>query len=454
MGAELSATYHTVGFPMYENAWTFTAQEAVDAIHAQGGIAILAHPTIGSGYATVYENMSQMGYDGVEIDNSGFFFGGGEDAYRYNFIAASDGHGANFVGQVVNVAFVKSPSGLNGRISGEDLKEAVLEKRIVILDRTNGMILGQRIWLQRLVELMEAAGDALDSAHSLLDTLEGNGEAVGLSRMYVESAEAAREWWNPQRALALCANATSPIALGIDFEVDYPSVVDPDEDFELAVAFTNNHTFGVSVNTTVYVPLSFEVDSINRVIVGPSKDTIVDVRSCHSSPYGLSSFSLNLHSFNTTEYLMPVVIRNTGIVDRIDYSLVQVSSGHRIDITFWVGRVFAVQLSSVTLVYDVGAGQEESEMLAGWHTYEYSLGPYSGDINMTFYLRVETNLGTVYGLAERHVLWQNVTTTSETTAPPDTVVVDFPFLIPTLIYLTAGAAVVLVVIFFVLRKRV
>ncbi len=453
VGAELSATIHTAGFPLYENAWTFSAQEAVDAIHAQGGIAVLAHPTISPGYGPVHDNMSNIGYDAVEVINKGYFFGGGEDALRYNFLAASDGHGAEFVGQVLNVAFVKNPTGPMGRISDLDMKQAVLDRRIVMLDRTNGMIIGQKTWLDRFMELMGDADIAVDSARTLIDSLKGEGKAVGISEAYVENAEVALDWWNPERAIRLSQNATSTVALGLDLQFDFPVIIQPDYDFDLPITLVNNHTYPISVNTSFYISEAISLDHQSIVIKSPGKGSTTVIRHCHSNTFGLTWYSFNLHSFNTSEYLVPLIFRNRGVIDNVGYSLHDADGGQEVTVSFTIGRSYAIKVSSVKLVYDDGIEQGEVEMSEGWNTFDYTLGPYLGDIDITFHVIVRTITGDVYDLAERTVSWTNTTTTTTTPTTPTTTVTYQPLDPLLLLTVGGGAAVLVLVLVFVALKR-
>ena len=453
VGAELSASYHTVGFPLTENAWTFSPQEAVDAIHAQDAIAILAHPTISPGYGPIYENMTEIGYDGVEITNKGYFFGGGEDALRYSFIAASDGHGAEFVGQVLNVAFVENPTGPMGQISDLDLKQAVLDRRIVCLDKTNGMIIGQKVWVDRFLELMDDAEVAVDSAKTLIGNLKGAGEDVGLSEEYVTNAEIALDTWNPQRALILAQNATSTAALGLDVQIEFPEIIQPNYEFDLPVTFVNNHTYPVSVNTSVYIRESISLDHQSLVMDISGESSTTAIRHCQSNAYGLTWYSLNIHSFNTSEYLVPLVFRNVGIIDSVDYTLEEADGGQEAAISFTIGRNYAIKITSVKLVYDDGVEQNEVEMVEGWNTYDYSLGPYPEDIDITFHVKVTTIFGNVFDLPEQTISWINTTTTTTTGTTTTTTTVPGQPLDPMLLAALGGVGVVVVLVIVIVMKK-
>ncbi|NHI83647.1 MAG: hypothetical protein EAX81_05035 [Candidatus Thorarchaeota archaeon] len=448
IAAELSSVYHTVGFPLTENIWTSDQQESVNEIHAQGGIAILCHPTLSSGYGLVYEKMEEYGYDAVEINNHGYFFGGGEDGYLWPFWGASDGHSASYVGYVMNAAFVKDPSGPNGQITDEDLKQAILDQRILVLDKRNNMILGQDIWVDKFMELIAEAEEELQDARTMITDLIDEGEDVSLSESYLDAAEIALEYWNPTRALKLIQNATSPEALGLDFEIEIPDIMSPNTDVSFDIVMDNNHTYAVSFNTSILPLAALSVSTPCQRFTAAAETATSFEHGIHTISFGMPSILLNLYAFNTTRYLMPIAMRTSGIINNVTYMISKQDSGYDVSITCWVGRTVAPTLSSVTLIYNAETGQQEAEMLMSWASYDLTIGSYANGTEIEFSVRIVTDDGITYNLPSisiqvGEVATTTTTTTTTTTPPPDTL----------LLAAIGVGIIVILIIAGVMRKR-
>ncbi len=401
IGAELSSVKHTLGFPLTENIWTSNQQTAVDQIHAQGGIAVLCHPTIGSDYAPVYENFSVYGYDAVEVVNSGFFFGGGEDGYRYNFIGASDGHAASFVGQILNAVFVPRSALIDGRISDAVIVDAILNRRLVIIDRVNNMLYGQNVWINLFLERMADAEAAFDAGQTYLDGLRSSGHSVGLSEEYMRAAEAALMFWNPGRTLRMVANATSIEATNIDISIEFNRVVYPSSDPAISLRVVNRHTYSILINTSIYVLSSLELDHLSRSLVIPDNNTLTIDYNGTVGMRGLLTFWLNIVSINTTTYLSPVMLSCEAAIDNVTTIMQQRPDGMYVRIIWFIDALAKMRVSSVSLIYNDGTGAKTVEMNQEFSTFTYELGPYTQTVNITFTIRITTTTGGIYELSEQ-----------------------------------------------------
>ncbi len=439
IGAELSTVRHTVGFPLTENIFTADQQEAVDEIHAQGGIAVLCHPTIGFTYADVYESLDDLGYDAYEVNNGGWMYGSGEGGLVHNFIGASDGHRASFVGKVLNAVFVKNPSGPNGEMTGQDLADAVLDRRIVILDRINDLVYGEKVWVDRFMEMLDEAEDIIEDAELVIENEQALGSDVSLSEMYLDLAKNALEYWNPSRAIRLAANATSATALAINIELVTPRVVDPNANFDIVLDVENNNEFPISMNSTVYQRGSVTVDTLNAVIDIAAGDAVATTRIGTASSQGLLAFWVVIPSFNTSQSLAPLLIPWTAAIDNVTALPVEGGSGYSADVRWHMDSSSRKLVSAVRIAYDDGETAEEVNMNPAWNWYEFRLGPYSTTTNVTVTITVIDTDGMEYGLSTR------VITVGPTVAPAPDI---------TLIIAGIGViAVVAVVILFVKRKQ-
>ncbi len=63
---EAFAKYLRIGAPAYVPKTTWSPQEAIDVVHAAGGLAVMAHPSIGEMYRHL-KTVAELGLDGVEV---------------------------------------------------------------------------------------------------------------------------------------------------------------------------------------------------------------------------------------------------------------------------------------------------------------------------------------------------------------------------------------------------
>lgn len=402
VGAELSSVKHTLGFPLTTNIFTGDQQEAVDEIHAQGGIAGLCHPTIGYDYAPIYEDRDVYGYDAVEVNNRGFFFGAGEDGFFDNFYGAADTHSALEDG-CMNAVFVQNPSGPNGRVTDSDVVDAILNKRVVVIDPYNDMLYGQEIWVERYLEIRSEAETEIQSGLTLVQNLSDAGEDVGLSIFYLENAASALAIGNPGKALRMAQNATSDIVLGLDLTVTSLVYLDPNTDYEASMSLKNNHTYGVAIDTHVFVREGVSFTSPGYTIEVAGESTISSIRNFRSNEYGLMIYAFNLYSFNTTEFINPILIQMRGIVDNVTAFVNEEGGAYEVDITYWMGRSSGGEIYSVNLVYDDGSGEEQVAMERGWDQFIWTLGPFASGTELDLKIIVTTREGQVYTIGEKNI---------------------------------------------------
>ncbi len=440
VGAELSSGRHTVGFPLQENVYTNVQQEMVDGIHAQGAIAVLAHPTLAPAYAEVYEAFDQYGYDAIEVDNSGYFHGCGEEGYFRNFLGASDGHSQQFVGKMLNVVFVRHPAGRHGLLDEWDFVDAVLNRRIVILDRVNNLVYGQGVWVDRWLEIWDEANSTVASARDQVTALAGS-QDVGLAMEYVEAAETALRWWNPARALRLARNATSPLALGTSLSIESPSprTVAPGSDFSLTLRVSNSMASAVTVNTTLFL---FGTTSTTETYVEvdvAGSDTGSVAYPCHAGLAGYTEGWLTVTPMSSSGSLLPLLMRFGLLIDNRTVTFESTPDGVETVLTLQLHSSTMAYLKKAVITYDDGSGDTTVEMTRGRSYFSVRLGPYPVGTTITYTVTVTDSLGTTFELES-----------GEITVEPPAGGADLTALLP---YIVAGAVGLVAVVGIVLWLR-
>ncbi|MBD3159972.1 MAG: hypothetical protein GF309_14415 [Candidatus Lokiarchaeota archaeon] len=410
IGAELSAIPHTVGFPLTEQIYTDSTQEAVNEIHAQGGIAVFCHPTIGFPYAAVWENFQDYGYDAFEVDNSGYIHGLGEQAYFWPFMGASDGHSAKKLGLTRNVAFVKNPSGPGGTITAEDLIDAVLDRRIVILDRYNNLVFGQGVWVDRFLSIQEEAETAVENAESEIEGLENGGYNVSLSRLYLDHAKSALDWWNPSRAIAYAEDATSEEVTGIDLEVSQSiGVAEPNSETTVSLSMGNRLETGVKLNVTPFVSTASSIEENWQSLAAAAGTTGTIDFGVQTDSYGYMEIAFNLKDFNTTEDLKPVTLLAGGIIDSVTSSIESTDEGLMLIVELPQDIGSKSLITSVSLTYSVDETENTVPMEYVGGKYSAEIGPYSDGTNVTIQVSVGDQLGNTFFLESKTITITGVT---------------------------------------------
>lgn len=405
IGAELSAIPHTVGFPLSNQIYAKNTQIAVNEIHSQGGIAVFCHPTIGFPYISVWEQFNEYGYDAFEVDNSGFLHGLGEQAYFWPFMGASDGHSASKLGRVRNVAFVKNPSGPGGTITAQDLIDAVINRRLIIIDRYNKLIFGQGVWVDRFLSIQEAAETAIGNVETEIETLEDEGYNMSLSRLYLNHAKDALNWWNPSRALDYANDALSDAVKDIALKLASKNIgrIEPNCEVEVGLSLHNRHDTSVEVNVTHIVSTALDLAESSKVLAaGPDTTDSIEFTG-QSDDYGYTKVGFNVKGFNTTEDLKPILLFTGGIIDNVTTSVESVNGGFNVSVYLLQNIEDRLMVSSVYLTYSDGTGEHTISMRYRGGRYSAVIGPFPGNTNVKLQISVDDKLDNTILLEERTI---------------------------------------------------
>ncbi|MFX1369064.1 MAG: hypothetical protein ACFFAY_10735, partial [Promethearchaeota archaeon] len=436
----LSSVIHTVGIGMTENVITGDLQTAIDDLHAQGALAIMAHPVYGAPYGPVFADRHVYGYDGIEIASASYFYGDGEAGITDLFYTGSDAHVRDTLLRTLTGVFVNEPSGPDGTLTLSDIQEAILDRRTLVLDRRNDFVYGEKVWVDRFMDIWDLAKDEVASARSLIDDMVEEGHNITLSELYLEQAERALDTWSICQARCLVANATSDLALGIDFDIPVGTLAEPGADFEFTIPMRNNHTFGISLNGTIYEIGSMDLDSVSGIFESPAQGVGGVTWDVHTNPTGLIPFKMNLHSFNTTEYLMPLFIRSGTVIDNVTTLVTAKTGGYEIEIRFNAIYPSSLAFHTAKIFYDAGSGEIIEEMERERNYWVGYLKNIPANTNVTFTVRLWTYDGDWFILRER------IASTPSTQ----------PFVIPDLLLvgvLAGGIAAVAIVIVLMKKRR-
>ena len=453
VGAELSRGHHSVVFPLTSNIYTNTQTGMVEGAHAQGAMIALCHPTTSVNYMDTYMNFDTYGYDAIEVDNTGFIHGLFDEGFTKPFYGASDGHDPSFVGTIVNVAFVETPTGPDGRLSDADLMDAILNKRIVIRDYMNDVIYGQQVWVDRYLEIMADAETEMDNAEASIDLVSKSGGETLLAELYLRDAEAAYNHASPTRSINASLDAQTSEALGITLETvsPIPNILDPLENYTLSLNITNNLGHGVEFNTTIFRMLELTVDTINEMVTTPSMSSVLLNKSqqCGDQGYVLAAF--NLHSFNTTSSLSPLLHGVGQLIFGENFSAEYAVgyTGTNATGIFPINRGDSQYLTSGTLFYNVGDGWQNTSAAFRTVTIEATIGPFLKGTVINWYVVAQDMFG-----SEFTILGWPVTITTDPLEPPTTTTTTQPLPIdPMLLVAIGGVAVVVVIAVVVFVKK-
>ncbi len=401
VGAELSALPHTLGFPLTEQIYTTDTQVAVDSIHAQGGIASFCHPTISQTYVPVWENMEEYGYDAFEVDNSGFLHGLGEKAYFMPFYGANDGHAARKVATVMNVLFVENPTREDGKISNDELIDAILGRRVVVLDKVNNLILGEGIWVDKFLALWDEANSTVQAAEATISALESGDDAVSLARSYLEKAKDAFADWNPSRAIKLAENAVSDFILGID--ITLPGSIgplNPNAETSVSIQLENRHGYEIEVNCTPFVTESYEYDQGSYPISASAGTIETTDMTAQTSAFGYTYTMLNIRDLNDTADIRPILMEFGGLIENITESTEAVTEGYELTLELLMNRGGSARISTVKLAYSDGDAEQTLDMENLGSSYAATVGPYPAGTNVSYTITVTDKFGNNYVMGE------------------------------------------------------
>ncbi|MHA1902377.1 MAG: hypothetical protein ACXADL_00310 [Candidatus Thorarchaeota archaeon] len=444
VGAEISRTPHMVGFPMTENIFTTDSQYAVDEIHNQGGIVVQSHATLSRNHANGWAFFDEWGLDVFEVNNDAYFLGEGEGAYYRPFIGASDGHSARDLGNMRNTVFVKDPTGPNGTISDQDLVDAILNRRIVCTDKLNDWVFGQEVWVNRYLEIQDEAEAAIADATEMIEELEGEGENLGLSRLYLARAESAFADWNQARALEYASDAVDSFSLGLDVDLEQITigVNDPNDLVNIPITITNNHSFAVALNCTPYISVGLTIDQPFQIIeIGPESEHTTTFTAT-TSDFGYNRISFYLSAFNSTEKLLPVTFVMGGFIDTTDSETIDEDDGKTVRVWFLTGSLDINYLSFVQLHYDDGTTEDTVDMPFEYTEYSVNLGPYTSSANITYQIEIVDRIGNVFTIDGSHQI-----VIADPTTTPDN---SFIYLAITGVI---GAVLVVMIVVMMIRKR-
>ncbi|MFQ6089224.1 MAG: PHP domain-containing protein [Candidatus Methanofastidiosia archaeon] len=138
-----------------DNPDSIPVKEFVDNIHNQGGIAILAHPSLYPESWREFEE-NKEGFDGYEILDAGYFGGEGSYAYANAFIGGTDAHVLESLGRVRVFIFAEE-------LDVESFLQAILERRLVIYDPNQNLLIGEDVWTEEVLKREERAKELLES---------------------------------------------------------------------------------------------------------------------------------------------------------------------------------------------------------------------------------------------------------------------------------------------------
>jgi hypothetical protein len=399
-GAELSSGAHTTGFPLEHNIYTEVEQEKVDGIHAQGGIAILAHPTGIYNYGFVYGRFDEMGYDAFEVVNTGYMAGSGEDGYLHNFICASDGHMASFVGAETNIIYVKNPSGPNNSLTVDDIIDAILNRRLVVVDRVYNLIYGQEVWVNRYLEEISKANETVQNTRAYLDSLSETSD-IGIAQQYIEQAEEYNYWWiNSMRAIKYATMANSSVAQSIGINMEYDISMQADSGFDILLHSTNNNSNPISFNATLMKPPYLIIDEDSHIVEIGTDNTLTTVFSGQTAQKGFGDFWIVIDSFNTTEPLGQLIFGGRILLQNVSYMFTSVDGGIAVDVTLISNRQAVEELTSVVVTFNDGGTSDSMEMEPQYASFAARIGTYEQGTNITMSIEAVDNNGVHYYLDE------------------------------------------------------
>ena len=399
VGAELSRGHHSMAFPLYENIYTDNQADMVAGAHAQGAIISLCHATTSAPYMETYELFDTYGYDCIEVTNTGFYHGLWDEGYTKAFYGASDGHSFEFVGKIVTVVFVDQPTGPDGRLADMDVANAILDKRVVVVDKTSNIVYGQQVWLDRYFDLMEEAETEISSASASVSSLDVNGTT--LAELYLEDAEIAYYYCSPHRAIFAARNASTTEAMDVAIDV-----ISPDPrfvyagEYNLTLNITNSYSDAIQFNMSKYFDRALASDYTGEIVVVPSNGFTVLETNFTTALEGYFAFVFNIKEFNTSSSLGPVIYGIGGLINTgYHSSLFETAVGYtgtNVTIAYPIARGDARFITSATGFYNTGAGWQNKSLSIKTVTIEGTVGPYPKDTVITFYMVAYDMFGGVF----------------------------------------------------------
>ena len=448
-GAELSRGHHSMAFPLTSNIYTDTQIGMVTGAHAQGAIIGLCHPTTAPGYLETYELFDTYGYDSIEVTCDGFSHGLWEEGYTKNFYGASDGHSFEDVGHILNIVFEDNPSGPDGRLADVDIVDAIMNKRIVILDKVSNILYGQQVWVDRYLELMGQAETDVANAEAIVESADEVGNT--LASRYLEAARTALAYGCSRKAIFAASNATASEALdiAIDTFAPDPKFLYRETTHDLKVNISSLNSDAIEFNMTLYKLRALTIGSTTDIVIAPANGHTNWTTSITTPLEGYSALIFNLHDFNTTANLAPVIYGVGTLVNAGRHIEIEVTvDGTYVTGVFAIARADIRYLTHAIGFYDDGSGEQNGSAAIKTNTIEGTIGPYPKDTVITLSMTVYDIFGGVFVFPESEY---TVTTgplepTTTTSGPP-------PPIDPVLLMAAAGGVIAVIVVVVVLMKR-
>ena len=453
IAAELSHGHHSLGLPMTANVYATTQEEMVTGVHNQGGIIALCHPTIGAQYMPTYVQMESYGYDAIEVDNSGFIHGILEEGYNWPFYGASDGHSPDFVGKVVNIAFVNETTGPDGRLADWDVVNAILDKRIVIVDHVADFIYGQKVWVDLYLEMMAEVEAEIANAQAAVDASTAEGGTT-LAEWYLREAKAVFAIGCPMKAMGGAIAAQTATALNLRFEavLPDPQTLEPNEAFMLSLNISNYGPDPIEFNSTLYRRIGISsVDVVAEVQAIPAEGWLFLNRSITANDVGILMLPFILRDFNISD-LPPILFVFDALVDAgSSATYEQTTEGTLVTPTTAIERGDFRFIDRALLFYNDGSGWQNITASIRTVTLEGEIGPYPKDTVIDYYFMVYGEFGGLFvldGGSYTVVTDPLETTTSTSTTTNGTTPLD-----PVLLAAAVGGTVLAIVVIVLIGKR-
>ena len=459
IGAELSRGHHSMAFPLNENIYTDNQADMVAGAHAQGAIIGLCHVTTSAPYMETYVLYDTYGYDCIEVTNTGFYHGLWDEGYTKAFYGASDGHSFEFVGRITNVVFVNETTGPDGRLADMDVANAILDKRLVVVDTTSNIIYGQQVWLDLYFDLMDQAETEIASATALIDTSDGN--KTSLAELYLEDATIAHAYSSPHRAIYAAANATAAEAAEIVIEAvsPYPRFFYGGTDHELVLNITNGYSDTIEFNMSLYFNRALNTNFTGGIAVVPDNGFTLLGDNITAPLDGYWALVFNLQDFNATSNLSPVIYGVGGLINPGYHSSAFTTevgyTGTNVTMVFPITRGDVRFLTSAIGFYNDGSGWQNKSARVRTVTIEGTIGPYPKDTVISIYFIAYDMFGgvfvspTVQYTVTTDPLEPPPTTTPTNTGPGPSLEID-PVL---LAVIGSGVAVVVIIGVVVMKKK-
>jgi hypothetical protein len=249
---------------------------------------------------------------------------------------------------------------------------------------------------------MNEADTVIDQARNQIEQLEGVGENLGLSRLYLEDAERFFDFMNPIRAMRAANDAVSEFVLGLDGEISLSGsgVFNPYGSVSLNISLTNSHDYGVQFNVTPFIKTSVSFGQRYQLVqVGPESSTSIQFTGTASS-LGYTRLELNFKDFNVTSAPGSFIVRLGGIISNISVEVEEDGAESLVTIRLLRSRADSRYLSSPQITYDDGTGEQTLPLENYGDSYGIVLGPYSVGTNITYQISISDILGNIFILDE------------------------------------------------------